>query len=70
MANEMRATKVIRFPISEGSAKIRTGGAKDEKEDYALNIWAGIIPVISSFGVPEADEDLKPGIGLPKSVSR
>jgi uncharacterized protein len=68
-ANEMHATKVIRFPISEGSAKIRTGGATDEKEDYELDIWAGIIPIISSYGVPEPDELLKPGIGLPKSVS-
>jgi len=46
--NEMKATKVIRFPISEGSAKIRTGGASDDKEDYDLNIWAGIVPVITS----------------------
>ncbi len=68
-ANEMRATKVLRFPISEGSAKIRTGGAKDEKEDYALDIWAGIIPVVTTYGEPVADELLKPNIGLPISVS-
>ena len=68
-ANEMRATKVLRFPISEGSAKIRTGSAKDEKEDYALDIWAGIIPVVTTYGEPVADELLNPGIDLPASVS-
>jgi len=68
--NEMRATKVIRFPISEGSAKIRTGGAKDEKEDYDLKIWAGIIPVITSYGQPVADELLRPDIDIPNSVKR
>jgi len=67
--NEMRATKVIRFPISEGSAKIRTGGAKDEKEDYDLDVWAGIIPVITSFGEPESDALLRHSIAIPDSVT-
>lgn len=67
--NEMRATSVIRFPVSEGSAKIRTGGAKDDAEDYNLDIWAGIVPVITTFGDPIADEKLNPGIKIPESVA-
>lgn len=67
--NEMRATSVIKFPIAEGSAKIRTGGAIDEKADYALNIWAGIIPVQTSYGEPIPDDLLNSEIKLPKSIS-
>jgi nitroimidazol reductase NimA-like FMN-containing flavoprotein (pyridoxamine 5'-phosphate oxidase superfamily) len=68
--NEMRATKVIRFPITEGSAKIRTGGANDEKEDYQLDIWAGIIPVVTSYGAAIPDELLQPNTELPDSVKK
>jgi len=33
------------FSISEASAKIRTGPPKDDEEDYALDIWAGVLPL-------------------------
>lgn len=65
---EMKATTVIRFPISEGSAKIRTGGAVDNKEDYDLDIWAGVIPVELTYGTPEPDDRLSPTTALPTSV--
>ena len=38
---EFKATTVLSLPLSEASAKIRTGGPKDDEEDYALPIWAG-----------------------------
>ncbi len=52
---ELRATLVVRFPIDEGSAKVRTGGPKDEPEDLALSMWAGVIPIrlVAEAGVPE-----------------
>jgi nitroimidazol reductase NimA-like FMN-containing flavoprotein (pyridoxamine 5'-phosphate oxidase superfamily) len=54
---ELRATIVVRFPIDEGSAKIRTGGPKDEPEDLAANIWAGVVPLelVGRPGVSEPD---------------
>jgi nitroimidazol reductase NimA-like FMN-containing flavoprotein (pyridoxamine 5'-phosphate oxidase superfamily) len=42
---ELRATTVVRFPIDEGSAKVRTGGPKDDPEDLSLPVWAGVIPL-------------------------
>lgn len=66
---ELKATTVIKILIKEGSAKIRTGGAVDNKEDYDLDIWAGVIPVIQSFGSPIADDKLKDGISLPPSIT-
>jgi len=41
---ELKATKVLALPISEASAKVRTGPPLDDEEDYALKVWAGILP--------------------------
>lgn len=62
---ELRATQVIRLPISEASAKIRTGGPKDEAEDYALPYWAGLVPLSLTPGAPLPDEKLTAGIPIP-----
>jgi len=52
---ELRATSVVRFPIAEGSAKVRTGGPIAEPEDYALPHWAGVISLTLLRGTPNAD---------------
>jgi hypothetical protein len=44
-AQELKATTVLAMPITEASAKIRKGQPIDDEEDYALPIWAGVIPV-------------------------
>lgn len=41
---ELSATAVLRLPIREASAKIRTGGPKDLEEDLDFPVWAGVIP--------------------------
>jgi nitroimidazol reductase NimA-like FMN-containing flavoprotein (pyridoxamine 5'-phosphate oxidase superfamily) len=67
---ELKATKVIRFRITDGAAKIRTGPAKDNAEDYDLDIWAGIVPVELTYSTPLPDERLKHSVSLPASLSR
>ena len=69
-AGELKATKVIRIGITDGAAKIRTGPAKDNAEDYSLEIWAGVVPIETSFRAPIADAALLPGLTLPEHVSR
>ena len=44
---ELKATTVLTLEIDEASAKVRTGQPIDDDEDYALPIWAGVIPVAS-----------------------
>lgn len=51
---EMRQTLVLALPIDEASAKIRTGGPVDDEEDYALPVWAGVLPMKLTFGEPIA----------------
>jgi nitroimidazol reductase NimA-like FMN-containing flavoprotein (pyridoxamine 5'-phosphate oxidase superfamily) len=58
---EMRKTLVLRLPIVEASAKIRTGGPVDDEEDLALPIWAGVLPSAVTFGTPIAE----PGVAAP-----
>ena len=42
---ELAATSALALPLTEASVKIRAGGPSDEPEDYALDIWAGVVPV-------------------------
>jgi len=67
---ELNVTKVLQLKITEASAKIRDEGVSDDKEDYELDIWAGILPIEQYYGNPIADDNLKEGIELPKSVKK
>ncbi len=49
---ELKATSVLALPIAEGSAKVRTGPPVDDEEDYALDVWAGVIPLSLERGEP------------------
>ena len=64
--SEWKKTMVLAFPIEEASAKIRTGGPKDEEEDYVLDIWAGVVPLQTTRLAPIADPVLKSGVELPE----
>ena len=66
---ELAATAVLAVPLTEASVKVRTGGPHDEPEDYAMDVWAGAVPVTVAFGDPEADADLRPGIATPEHVA-
>jgi nitroimidazol reductase NimA-like FMN-containing flavoprotein (pyridoxamine 5'-phosphate oxidase superfamily) len=63
--NEMKATSVLALPISEFSAKVRTGPPLDDEEDYGLDFWAGVLPIEQRFGPPLADPRLADAIAEP-----
>ena len=62
---EINVTSVIEIPIREASAKIRRGDPVDEKKDYELPIWAGVLPVETRFGKPIPDSKLDAQIPVP-----
>ena len=66
---ELKATSVLKMPIEEASAKIRTGPPIDDEEDYAMNIWAGILPVELKTGDPVDDDRLDNGSAPPTNVT-
>ncbi|MGD8418421.1 MAG: pyridoxamine 5'-phosphate oxidase family protein [Pseudomonadales bacterium] len=65
---ELAATTVVRIPIDEASAKIRTGPAIDDEADLDAAVWAGVIPLFQMVGTPVPNPDLKPGIPVPDYV--
>jgi nitroimidazol reductase NimA-like FMN-containing flavoprotein (pyridoxamine 5'-phosphate oxidase superfamily) len=65
---EMKGTTVLSFPINEASAKVRVGPPKDDAEDYALPIWAGVLPLSLVPGAAIADEGNLPKVELPDYV--
>jgi len=67
---EMKATSILRLPLSEVSAKVRTGGPEDDAEDYALKIWAGVIPMHLAAEAPERDGRCDPEIPLPGYLAK
>jgi uncharacterized protein len=67
-AQELKGTAVLALPIVEGSAKVRTGPPVDDEEDYALDTWAGVVPLQLVAGEPQPDPRLRPGIGIPRHV--
>ena len=64
-ATEMKATSVLRLPIQEASAKVRTGPPIDDEEDYALRVWAGVLPLRLFAQAPIADARLHPEAPAP-----
>jgi hypothetical protein len=67
---ELKGTTVLALPLEEVSAKIRTGGPIDDEEDYALPIWAGVLPLPVTPGTPIPDARLKAGIAVPENVAK
>jgi uncharacterized protein len=66
---ELNATLVLRLLITEASAKIRTGPPIDDEEDYALPVWAGVLPLELTPLAPVADPRLTAGIQLPRYLT-
>ena len=65
---DLKATMVLGMKIEEGSAKVRTGQPSDEDEDYALPIWAGVIPVQTVVGEPIPDPRNLDGVEMPAHI--
>lgn len=69
-AKEMKSTLVLAVPLDEASAKICTGPPDDDEADYALSVWAGVVPLRLAAGEPVSCPRLDPGIEVPDTVGR
>ena len=70
---ELKATLVMRLPITEFSAKVRQGPPIDDEEDYSFPTWAGVVPLKMQTGAPINDPRLDPACEVPlyaKNYSR
>lgn len=66
--DELKATLILSLPINEASAKVRTGPPVDDEEDYALPVWAGVLPLQIVATEPVADPRLGPEIATPAYI--
>jgi uncharacterized protein len=66
---ELRATAVLRIPLEEASAKLRSGPPIDDDADYELPVWAGVVGLRLAAGDPEPDRRFSPSIECPTYVS-
>lgn len=67
---ELHATAVLRLPLAEASAKIRTGPPIDDDADLTRGCWAGEIPLRLTPQTPVPDPQLAAGIALPASINQ
>src|SRR5580704_5187956 len=67
---ELKATSVLSLDLKEVSAKVRTGGPKDDAEDYELPIWAGVLPLTVTAGGAIADPKLTVNVDVSSSVRK
>ena len=67
---ELRQTSVLVIELNEVSAKVRTGPPKDDEQDYALPVWAGVLPIEMKFGEPVPDPELRVTPGVPEYVKK
>jgi nitroimidazol reductase NimA-like FMN-containing flavoprotein (pyridoxamine 5'-phosphate oxidase superfamily) len=65
---ELKATTVLGMEIAEASAKVRAAGVIDDEEDYALPIWAGVVPVRMVAGEARDDGRLAKGTQRPQNI--
>ena len=67
--SELQQTTVLSLPIDEASAKIRTGPPLDDEEDYAMDVWAGVLPMRMAIAEPIADPRLPADINVPDYIT-
>ena len=65
---EVKATTILGLELDEVSAKVRSGPPGDDEEDYALPIWAGVIPLQTVAGEAVPCPRLMPGVSMPEHV--
>jgi nitroimidazol reductase NimA-like FMN-containing flavoprotein (pyridoxamine 5'-phosphate oxidase superfamily) len=60
---ELKATSILKLPLTEVSAKVRAGDVEDDVPDYELPVWAGVIPLRLAAG--EAIRDSRCDVSVP-----
>jgi nitroimidazol reductase NimA-like FMN-containing flavoprotein (pyridoxamine 5'-phosphate oxidase superfamily) len=67
---ELKATSILRLPLAEVSAKVRSGPVKDDEPDYALPVWAGVVPLHLRAEPAIRDERCDPALPVPSYAAK
>lgn len=66
--NELAATSVLKLSLENASAKVRSGGPLDDRDDFERLVWAGVLPLRAAYGPPIPDAAVPPIVGVPEYV--
>lgn len=66
---EIKATSVLAFPLAEISVKVSAGQPDDLESDLDADVWAGILPIKTTYGVAIPADNLKPGLPIPHYIA-
>lgn len=66
---ELAQTMVLALPLTEWSVKISAGDPDDPVEDLDEPVWAGVLPIVTSYGAPVPAPDLRGDPALPAYLS-
>jgi len=67
---ESAATTVLALPLDEASVKVSAGPPEDDPDDVDRPVWAGVVPIVETFGQPEDAPDLVDTFPVPDYVAR
>jgi uncharacterized protein len=67
---ELKGTMVLRVPLVEASAKVRTGFAVDEDSEYASGAWTGVLPFKWTPGEPLRDPRGNQSVPVPPNIQK
>ncbi len=62
---ELAATRVLALPLDEWSVKVSAAAPEDDPDDLDLPVWAGVVPLETSYGIPQAAPDLRHELPVP-----
>jgi len=62
---ELRKTAVVSVPLDTISAKVSAGPPEDDFADLGTGVWAGVVPMTTTYGDPEPSPDLEPNVDVP-----
>ena len=62
---EVRKTAVVAVPLDTISAKVSAGPPEDDIADLGTGVWAGVVPMTTTYGDPEPSPDLEPNVEVP-----
>jgi uncharacterized protein len=66
---ELRATEIVWLPLTQATAKVRTGGPLDAPADLKRPVWSGVLPVHRHMGTPVLVPADVADLALPASVA-
>lgn len=66
---EIKATAFVVMPIEQASGKIRSTHVSDDEADYALPVWAGVLPVRQVIGNADPCPRMEPDVPVPAGVA-